>query len=291
MSETSATEAGREAIAILGAGAMAGAVTRSMLRSPVFDAPSAPDVRVTTHRSSPRWAEEHPGVSIAKTAEDAGANRAAVQGASFVMLGVLPEHMEAVAEDIAPHLEAGAVVVSVAAAPGFATLERILPDSVGVVRTMPNLPVDIGEGVIGIARGKHVSDAQFALVTELLSPAGLLVTVDEAQLDVFTAIPGGGPAYVSYFIESMVQGAVRQGLSEAAATAIVMAIFRGSIARLDAYAGDPENGTHTGVSRSMLVPGNVTHTGVSHLEKYGVSGLIGDALAAGVGRAREFSAR
>ena len=281
-----------DAVAVLGAGDMAGAVTRSLIKAPVFSTAGAPQVRLTTHRSTPSWAEGLPNTSFAQTATNPEANREAVRGAGFVMLGVMPDQMEALATEIAPHLEPGAVVVSVAAAPGLAALERILPDTVGVVRAMPNLPVDIGEGVIGLVRGTHVSDEQLATVVEMLDPTGLVVTVDdEAQLDLFTAIPGGAPAYVSYFIDAMVQASVRQGMAADDAWNIVLASFRGLIARLDAYAGDSENGTTAGVKRGMLIEGNVTHTGISHLEAHGVADTISDAIAAGVGRAREFSAR
>ena len=280
------------AIAVLGAGDMAGAVTRSLVKAPVFDTPEAPEVRLTTFRSTPTWTDNLAGVSVAKLSENPGANREAVRGASFVMLGVLPEDMEEVSADIGPHLEPGAVVVSVAAAPGFETLERILPDTVGVVRTMPNLPVDIGEGVIGIARGTNVSDEQLAYVRSLLDPTGLLVVVDdEAQLDLFTAIPGGAPAYVTYFMDGMIRGAIAQGFDETDAVAIVQASFRGAIARLDHYADDPVAGNTTATREGMLQPGNITHTGLAHLEQHGVMDRIAEALAAGVARAREFSAR
>lgn len=276
----------RPTIAVIGAGSMAGAVASAMLASEMLDREGETVLRATTRTSRPPWAVEHSGVELMVGNRDDGVNRRAVEGASVVMLGVLPDQVEAAAVEIAPYVSDGAVVMSIAAGGSIARLEEIFPDHVGIVRVMPNLPVDVGEGVLGLISSARTTKAQLYLVKELLAAAGTVVVVDdEAQFDLFTALPGVGPAYVSYVLEAMIEGIVVHGLPRPAAEQIAHAIVRGSVARLDATDGDA-----AAVRRGMAQPGNVTDASMRVLDERGVSNAIVEAMRAGVARANEFSA-
>lgn len=259
---------------------MGGAVARALLRSPL-----APLVMITTRSSHPSWVAQEPAALLLVEADHPGANVRAIEGADVVVLGVRPEHLEALVTEVIPHLSEAAVVLSLSAGTSLARLEELLPERVGVVRAMANLPVDIGAGVIGTVSSARTTDAQLALVDALLEPAGLVLAVDEQQFEVITAVPGAGPAYVSYFIEALTSATVAQGLDAQTAQRIALAVVRGAIARLDATGEDPER-----VRRTMMHPGNVTDTSMCTLDEFGVPAAFEAAVAAGVERARRFNA-
>jgi pyrroline-5-carboxylate reductase len=136
-------------IAMLGAGSMGRAILSGL---------TAPGVTVTggiraTSRSAAN-AEglgELPGVTAYATEADPGANRLAVAGAEIVVVAVKPGMVPDLLREIAPSLTPGAVVVSVAAGVTTATFESLLPESVAVVRSMPNTPAVVGRAVTGIS--------------------------------------------------------------------------------------------------------------------------------------------
>lgn len=269
-----------EVVAVMGAGSMAGAVATAMLTGPAFTE-QGHTMRVTTRSATPEWAATHDRVELTLSKDDADANRRAARGASTVMLGVRPEHMQQLVDEIADDLEDGAVVLSIAAAITLDDLEQWLPQHVAVVRAMPNLPVDIGEGVTAVTLGSRVTDEQADRVTGLLQPTGELVFGDEAQLDVLTAVSGAGPAYVSYLIEGLIRATVEQGVDEQSATSIAHAIVRGSIARLDATDSDA-----AALRAGMMHPGNITDTSMRTLDAQGVMEAMSAAVASGVAKAR-----
>lgn len=270
-------------IALLGGGDMGGAVARAMLRSEPMAADSA-ELRVTTRSSRPAWAESDPRVQLLPSAEVPDANRIAVDGADVILLGVRPEQLPEVLGDISSSLKPGALVVSLAAGVTAPTIESHLPDSAAAVCAMPNLPVDSGCGVIGTVAGARVTDGQQELLDTLLAPAGLVQEVEGDQIDVIAAVPGVGPAYVSYLIEAMVQASVEHGMAPDEALRVVLATVRGSAEHLEVTGADPGE-----FRRSMMHPGNVTDTSMKVLDEYGVSAAIRAAVTAGLDRTRGYA--
>ncbi len=104
------------------------------------------------------------------------------------------------------------MLVSMAAGLSFEILEKLTPSHHRWIRIMPNTPVAVGEGVISYALSQ-ANQADEDLLRELLSSAGLLVKLEEKQLDAATALAGCGPAFVYLFIEALADAGVRAGLS------------------------------------------------------------------------------
>ena len=107
-----------------------------------------------TNRSPERAAELDglPGVSPYATETDVTANRTAVAGAKLVVVAVKPAMVPDLLREIADALEPGTIVVSVAAGVTVATFESLLPESVAVIRSMPNTPAVVGRAVTGSRR-------------------------------------------------------------------------------------------------------------------------------------------
>jgi pyrroline-5-carboxylate reductase len=93
---------------------------------------------------------------------------------------------------------------------------------------MPNSPMQIGLGASVYAPGRNASDGDLALVERILGSAGKAWRVDEAQIDIITALSGSGPAYVFHFLDALVRGASALGLDENLARELALQTVLGS---------------------------------------------------------------
>ncbi|MBN2575363.1 MAG: pyrroline-5-carboxylate reductase [Deltaproteobacteria bacterium] len=155
---------------------------------------------------------------------------------------------------------AGKLVISIAAGVRLEKLRGYLPGS-AVIRAMPNTPALIGEGMAGLARGKGTSDAQMALALALFASVGRAQEVDEAHMDIVTAVAGSGPAFVFVLIDALADGAVRLGLRRDAAVAMAAQMVQGA-ARMVL-----QTGAHPAVLKDQVTtPGGCTIAGLGVME-------------------------
>ena len=152
-----------------------------------------------------------------------------------------------------------------------------------VVRTMPNTPALVGRGMTGLFARSAVSAADRAAVEAVLGPTGeLLWVAREDDLDAVTALSGSGPAYVFYFVESMIEAATQMGLSAEQGKQLALATFAGATALAQASADAPA------VLRERVTSkGGTTHAALTALEAAGVKASFIAALQAAQQRARE----
>jgi pyrroline-5-carboxylate reductase len=140
-------------------------------------------------------------------------NAAAAEGADLVVLAVKPQVLPAVLDDLGGQIPPQAAVLSIVTGATLGTLVEGLRHQ-AVIRSMPNTPAQIGEGMtVWVATAKTTA-AQREQVQALLQAMGQEVRVQEEKyLDMATAVSGSGPAYVFLFIEAMVDAAVYLGFS------------------------------------------------------------------------------
>lgn len=152
-----------------------------------------------------------------------------------------------------------------------------------IVRTMPNTPALIGEGIAGLYATPEVDARGRALAQTLLGAVGQTLWVDEeAKLDAITAVSGSGPAYVFAFIEALQQGARELGLSEDDARRLAVCTFVGA-SRLAAASEEP-----IAVLRERVTsPGGTTHAALTRMREAGVNAAIVDAVHAAAQRSAE----
>lgn len=269
------------ATAVLGAGSMGGAIVNGML---------APHVRVTggirvTNRSREKAALfDAPGVTSLALADAPDANRAAVRGARIVLAAVKPAMIVDLLAEVADALEPDAIVVSVAAGVTTASMEAVLPDSVAVLRAMPNTPSRVRLGVTGIAPGSRAQDADIRLVEDLFATVGVTITLPESRIDALSAISGSGPAYVFLLMEELTETARGLGFSEAEARTMVEATFRGASELLAASDQTPAE-----LRRQVTSPKGTTEQAVAVLESADLTALFDRATSAAIARARELA--
>jgi pyrroline-5-carboxylate reductase len=206
---------------------------------------------------------------------------ATLAGAALVVWAVKPQFFSAAAAPCAPffgkalHLSvmAGIRSEAIAKATGAAR----------IVRSMPNTPALIGEGIAGLYASSAVTAADRAKVEAVLAPTGQTLWVArEEDLDAVTALSGSGPAYVFYFIEAMMQAARDMGLTTEQGKQLALATFAGATSLAQASSEPPE------VLRERVTSkGGTTYAALMSLEASGVKSAIVRALRAAQQRARE----
>ena len=216
------------------------------------------------------------GVTVAQQID------AAVAASDVVVLAVKPQQMRDVAAQLKPHLKEQ-LVLSIAAGIRGADLSRWLGGHGAVVRTMPNTPALIGQGITGMAALPGVSAGQRASADAIMRAVGGTVWLDdESLIDPVTAVSGSGPAYVFYFIEAMQQAAQELGLSAEQGTQLAIATFTGA-AQLAAQSPDPVSVLRERVTSK----GGTTYAALQSMEHAGVKQAIVQALHAAAARGKE----
>ena len=266
-------------IAIIGAGAMGGAILGGLLAPGVtVDG----DIRVTNRTEAKAALVRRPGVDSVALETTPDGNALAVRGASVVIIGVkpamVPETLAALAGDLAPD----ALVISVAAGVTTATMEAIV--SQPVLRAMPNTPSLIGKGVTGLAAGSRATAEQVALGRAVFETVGTVVEVPESQIDALSTISGSGPAYVFYLVEQLTRTAVNLGFTPAQAAELVTGTFLGSVELLVASGREPEE-----LRRQVTSPNGTTQRAIAELEKADLTSLFDRATASALARAKEMA--
>ena len=259
-------------VALVGAGNMGGPVGRTMLDAGVR--PENLQVVNSSAESSERAADELGATAAASRTE-------AVREADVVVLGVKPYQILDLAAELRDDLLEGAIVLSLAAGITLAQIQEALSEDTSVVRAMPNTPISVGEGAVGLMRGDAVADAQHELLHALFSRAGVAVDITEEQVHAFIGAAGSLSAFVFAIIEAMTDEAVRLGLKRDLAASLVQQTVRGAATMLT------ESGTHPAVAKNgVSSPGGTTVQGLAALEREGVRSGVAAAMAAAADASR-----
>ena len=120
--------------------------------------------------------------------------------------------LDAVLQDIRTE-SAERLIVSVVAGVPIARITNVCGAKTPVIRTMPNTPAMVHEGMTAIATGEGVGEDDTACVRQMFESVGKVVPVEERLMDAVTGLSGSGPAYVFLAIEALTDGGVKMGLS------------------------------------------------------------------------------
>lgn len=222
--------------------------------------------------------------AIALENEPAGNSRAAA-GARVVILGVKPYMIADLLDEIAPHLDDDAIIVSLAAGITLAQIEA-KTGARAVIRSMPNTPSTVGRGVTGIAAGTHATADDMALVRRLFETVGAAVEVDgDDGIDAISTISGSGPAYVFLLIEQFIEAARHQGFDAETARLLAEQTFIGATRLLEAEGEDPAE-----LRRRVTSPKGTTEKAIGVLQAADLAATFSAATDAAYNRAKELAA-
>jgi pyrroline-5-carboxylate reductase len=263
-------------IAFIGPGVMAEAMIAGLINQHVV-----PSESIVVSGPSPARVDELAERHAIGAETD---NAAAVKDADVVVLAVKPQRLDHVMGDLRGAVKTGSLVVSIVAG---ATLDKIAAGlgHDAVVRSMPNTPAQIGEGITVWTTAEAVTEDQKETAREILAAFGDEVFLDEERfLDMATALSGTGPAYVFLFMEAMVDAGVHLGFSRRVAEILVAKTFRGSV---DFYS-KPDDPLHLARLRNQVTsPGGTSAAALYYLEKAGFRTAISRAIWAAYERSRE----
>jgi pyrroline-5-carboxylate reductase len=266
--------AGGHTLGFLGAGNMASALIRGLLRAGL-------------HRAGELWVTDVDAAQRRRVARRFGVasapnNQALVAGSRIVVLAVKPQVMDAVLAEIRPAVRPATLFISIAAGVPLGRIERGLGPSARVVRVMPNTPALVGRGAAVVVAGRHATPTDVAKTLGVFRAVGDAVALRrEALLDAVTGLSGSGPAFVYLFAEGLIAGGCRGGLPRPLAARLAYQTIDGAAAMLR------ETGKSPAELRAMVTsPGGTTLAGLASLESGGFLDCVRAAVGAATARAR-----
>ena len=204
----------------------------------------------------------------------------------LVILAVKPQVMTAVLKQIAQHVTEKLVITVAAGLPISFYEQQLKSSSTRIIRVMPNMPALIQQGASALCRNNNVSEDDFAFVISLFETIGSTVSVPEIQMDAITGLSGSGPAFVFSFIEAMIDGGVKTGLSREIARGLTLQTIAGAVQLAQV------SGEHPAVLRDRVTsPGGTTASGLHVLEESGFNGNLISAIVASCNRSIELGNR
>ena len=216
-----------------------------------------------------------------------GTNRELAEACRFIFLGVKPQMLPALLEELKAPLSARGdrfVLVSMAAGVTIGSIRQMLGLDCPVVRIMPNLPVALGAGVILITPDDRTTDDELAALEAVLRPAGLLMRMPEDKIDAGSAVSGCGPAFVYLILDALANGGVSCGLGYEQALGLAAQTMAGA-AQMALCSGK-----HPGKLQSEVCsPAGTTIAGIRTLEQRGTRAAVMDAVIAAYERTRELA--
>lgn len=203
----------RYKLGFLGAGNMAKAIARGIIKSNILN-------KDEIIMSDPFVEGEVAGIKVIND------NKVIFNDCEHVLLAVKPQVFEQIVDSLSEVKVQK--VISIMAGVKMAKIKDVIKDA-QVIRIMPNLPASVGVGMAGIAKDNNGDENFNNFVKAIFDSAGDSIFVNESDLDAVTAISGSGPAYVYYFIQSMIKAGIKNGLTEEQAKRLTLQTFVGAV--------------------------------------------------------------
>jgi pyrroline-5-carboxylate reductase len=186
----------------------------------------------------------------------------------------------AVKPDIIPHLlnevkadADGTVFISIAAGITISAIEAVIGADKKIIRTMPNTPAMVGEGMTVLSPNANVDGAELAHAEEIFSLLGKTLVLPEKHLNAVTALSGSGPAYGFTLIQAMTDAGVKLGIPRDKALILSAQTLKGAAEMVITSNEDPIS-----LRGKVTSPGGTTIAAVHVLERAGFSGIMMDAI-------------
>lgn len=262
-------------VAVLGAGSMGEILAEGLLR-----AGWETDNLILLVRREERSREIERRTAIRATMDPAEA----IADRDVLVISVKPKDVDHLLDQIADLVTPGQVVVSLAAGVPLAVYEKRL-EGVAVVRSMPNTPAAVDEGMTAYCGGTQADADALALADMVLSAVGETIRLSEDLLDAVTAVSGTGPAYVFLLAEALTEAAIREGLPHHAAEKLVVQTLRGAGALLSV-----SDKSAFRLRAEVTSPGGTTAAAMHMLEDGGFRALLERAVRSAAQRSSELGA-
>jgi pyrroline-5-carboxylate reductase len=263
-------------VAVLGAGKMGGILVKALLEKRLL----SPKLTSATVQHEDRTTALSKKLGIPVGTDNAKAAR----NADIIFVGVKPQAVQGVMDDIRKHLHAEQLIISVAASVPTSAIESALGAEIPVVRAMPNTPCAIGHGMTALCKGKYANQHHLEIASELFNVVGRTVVVDEKHMDAVTGLSASGPAYIYIILESLAEAGVKVGLPRDIATLLAAQTALGAAAVV------LETGDHPALLKdAVTTPAGCTVDGIMELEEGKLRVTLIKAVVKAAQRAKELA--
>ena len=263
-------------VAVLGAGKMGGILVKALLEKKLL----SPKLTSATVQHEDRAAALSKKLGVPVGTDNAKASR----NADIIFVGVKPQAVQGVMDDIRKHLHPEQLVISVAASVPTSAIESALGAEIPVVRAMPNTPCAIGHGMTALCKGKYANQHHLEIASELFNVVGRTVVVDEKHMDAVTGLSASGPAYIYIILESLAEAGVKVGLPRDIATLLAAQTALGAAAVV------LETGDHPALLKdAVTTPAGCTVDGIMELEEGKLRVTLIKAVVKAAQRAKELA--
>ncbi len=264
-------------VGFIGGGNMAEAFIKGLIAGGV----SPDEIMASEPREDRRnWMQSQYGVVV--TMDNAELTRQC----ATIVLAIKPQIVEPVLGGVVAAFDHDKLLISILAGISTTTLEKILGGKPRVVRAMPNTPALVGAGAAAICPGLYTSQEDLQRAKTLFETIGIVVQVEESQMDAVTGLSGSGPAFVYTFIESLADGGVQEGLRRDIAQQLAVQTVLGAALLVK------ESGEHPALLRDKVCsPAGTTISAIRVLEERGLRSTIMETVAAATKRSRELGGK
>jgi len=212
-------------------------------------------------------------------------NQEMILGKDIIIFAIKPQMMKKVIFDIKEVVTERQLVISIAAATSTQFIEDCLGKNIPVIRTMPNTPALINEGMTVLCPGKYAQKEHLKVATGIFRAVGLVeVIYQEELMDVVTALSGSAPAYTYIIIESLTEGGLRMGLPRELAQKLTAQSLLGAAKMV------LKTGMHPALLKdAVTTPAGVTVDGLMELEDGGIRVTLIKAVSRATEKSKELS--
>lgn len=252
-------------LGFIGGGKMATAIMQGALRARIVEA----DDVLVSDVSKERLDELKRVNGILTTSN----NKEIVTQCQYIILAVKPQTVFPILGEIANAITQNTVIISIVAGLKTEQIQSILPANVHVLRTMPNTPLLVAEGMTAFSLSHNLTEEQLGFVTNIFESLGEVTCVEEEHMDAVTAVSGSGPAYVYLFIDALAQAGISEGLSCDTAYHLARQTVMGAAKMVHEPGRTPRD-----LIAEVCSPGGTTIEALGALEKRDFRGIIAEAV-------------
>lgn len=254
-------------LGFIGTGNMASAIMGGVINNNIFQAEEI--IGADLFAPGRERVKEQFGIHVTAS------NQEVVENAEVIILSVKPQFYADVIGEIKDHVKADQIIITIAPGKTLAWLQEQFGKDVKIVRTMPNTPAMVGEGMTAACPNAQVTEEDLAYVRTILESFSKMEVVPERLMDTVTAVSGSSPAYVYMFIEAMADAAVLGGMPRPQAYKFAAQAVMGSAKMV------LDTGKHPGELKDMVCsPAGTTIEAVRVLEEKGFRSAVIEAMKA-----------
>ena len=207
-----------------------------------------------------------------------------VKFSDIVIVAVKPNVYDIVLEGVKELIDNEKIIVTIAAGKTIESIENVIGNDKKVIRTMPNTPALVNEGMSALCKNNNITDEELNMVKEIFNSFGKAEIVSEYLIDAVIGASGSAPAYVFMFIEAMADAAVLAGMPRNQAYTFAAQAVMGSAKMV------LETGKHPGELKDMVCsPGGTTIEAVKTLEVEGFRSAVIKAIGDCIEKSKEMS--